>query len=1043
MSIHAMRRPVRRATALVVATAGVATGLIGQGLHPVGMARAQVLTPVSYTGGAYSQNFDTLPAAAPNGAFGGQAGASVVFTGSLVALTNPSLYASGVTPPTELVGWGFARIGGTGTSIAFRYDNGSQNSGAVYSYGTSGSSDRAFGSLASSTTVPRLGVVLVNNTSTTFNGFTLGFAAEQWRSSTSTQNRLEFGYAIGSSADDLLLGPQTPVTKFDASAFPPVTTNGPTNGNDPGNRKVVSPTPQVGGTFSWAPGQLLALTWSDFNDVGNDAGIGLDDLLFEAVVGFTPRNLVWVGGPGDGGNRWNTTSPHWSGDDNFYTEGPVGAVTLGDNVRFTGNAPGVIDIRPAGVSPNSLVVEGPANYTFSGGPIAGPTSLVKTGSGTLTLASPNTFSGGISVSGGTLEFSSDAQLGSGAVSVTDFAQLRATGPVNSGKVFSFIGAGGTLDTGPHEVRIASLNAGQVGAFVLPEVTKNGTGDLVVNTLFTAFGSRFAINAGRLVVQPASPGGTNSIGANFGDNFAGTLVLGDHMRLEIAAADGESRRISGGGQIVVRGGGRPAADSPFTSATLSQLVVVRGEVEIRNAVVVNPDNSPNFVVSLGATAGGGFVSTLTLNAPLTGNADVNFGSGVAGGAGSGIVDLRTPLAHTGRTLVNQAADGFVRLGTDNALPATTDLVFGNGTNNGTTGAIDLAGRTLSVASLRTLAGTLPTGPTSVAGIANSAGPATLEITGNQTTTYTGGIGSISPLNPLFGTSNTNISLRLTAAHTGHLTLTGTAGTVNYTGSTTVAGGKLTYTTPYRAASAAVSVSGNGQLEVAVPTARLGTPPVAFEAGSLTLAGNARFVVAPGSRSGGVNEQAVVVLGGLTVSDNAFLDLTNNDLIVRNGNLAQLRSLVRSWLVADGGLPGTIGLGSSSAFYPPQGAFTTLAVYDNSAGAIGNYNGVTVAPGDVIVKYTYVGDTDLSGSVDAADLARVLQGLNGGGSGWNFGDVNYDGVVDFTDLGRVLAALRGQGTPLGQSTLGSGGGAIPEPTALGLLALAVPLLSRRRR
>ncbi|MFN4244114.1 MAG: beta strand repeat-containing protein [Tepidisphaerales bacterium] len=1039
MFMPTSRKPVRRAQVLCVAAAGVATAVVG-------VARGQVLTPVSYTGGTYSQNFDTLPAASPSGAFGNAAGASVTFTTSLnepVALTNPAIYASSVTPPAELTGWGFARLGGTGSAVNFRFDNGGNNSGAVYSYGAQNSGDRALGSLASGTTIPRIGVVLINNTSTTFNGFTLGFAAEQWRSSTSTQNQLEFGFAVGSSADALFGGPMTPVSRFNAVAFPPVGTNGATNGNAPEFRRVLDPTPQVGGGFSWAPGQVLALTWSDVNDVGNDAGIGIDDLTFEAFFSFVPRDLVWAGGTGPTANAWDTTSPNWTGDASVYSEGTVGSATVGDNVRFTGNAPGVIAIRPAGVSPNSLVVEGNADYTFSGGPIGGATSLVKSGGGTLTLASPNSFAGGVQLTGGTLQFSDDAQLGTGAVSVTDFATLRATSPVVSGKVFSFVGAGGTFDTGPHTVRIATLSAGQVGAFVFPEVNKNGSGDLIVSTLFTAFGSRFSINGGRLVIQPAAPGSTNSIGANFGDNFAGTLVLDDHMRLEIAAADGESRRISGGGQVIVRGGGRPAADSAFTSATLSQLVVVRGEVDIRNAIVVNPDNNPNFVVSLGATAGGGFVSSLVLSAPLTGNTDVNFGSGVAGGAGGGIVDLRTPLQHTGRTLVNQAADGFVRIGTDNALPPTTDLIFGNGTNNGTTGAIDLAGRTLTVASLRTLAGTNPTGPTSVAGIANSAGAATLEITGSATTTYTGGIGSISPVNPLFGTPNTNISLRLTPAHTGHLTLTGTAGTVNYTGSTTVEGGKLTFATPYRSASSAVAVSGTGQLEIAVPTARLGTPPVAFEAGTVTLSGNARLTVAPGDRTGGINQQAVVIVSGLSVSGNAFVDLTNNDLIVRNGNLANLRSLVRSWLVADAGLPGSVGLGSSLAFYTAGGAFTTLAVYDNSAGLIGDYNGVSVSPSDVIVKYTYVGDTDLSGAVDAADLARVLQGYNGGGTGWNFGDVNYDGVVDDVDLGRVLAALRGQGAPLGQSTLGGGGGAIPEPASLGLLALAAPLMTRRRR
>jgi len=37
-------------------------------------------------------------------------------------------------------------------------------------------------------------------------------------------------------------------------------------------------------------------------------------------------------------------------------------------------------------------------------------------------------------------------------------------------------------------------------------------------------------------------------------------------------------------------------------------------------------------------------------------------------------------------------------------------------------------------------------------------------------------------------------------------------------------------------------------------------------------------------------------------------------------------------------------------------------------------------DALVKYTYIGDTDLNGFVDAADLANLVAGMNGGLHGW---------------------------------------------------------------
>jgi len=187
---------------------------------------------------------------------------------------------------------------------------------------------------------------------------------------------------------------------------------------------------------------------------------------------------------------------------------------------------------------------------------------------------------------------------------------------------------------------------------------------------------------------------------------------------------------------------------------------------------------------------------------------------------------------------------------------------------------------------------------------------------------------------------------------------------------------------------------------------------------------------------------------------FVDLTTNDLVVRSPNraaqvteLAAARDMVRGWYTSNGGLPGQVGLGTTAAFYNPLDAFVTLSVFDNDingdgVGEMATFNGFAVLSTDVIVKYTYLGDTNIDGVVDATDLARVLQGLQGLGTGWNFGDVDHDGVVTSFDLGRTLAALRGQGASLGFGA-GSGGGPIPEPSSLAGVVVAGALLGRRRR
>lgn len=201
-----------------------------------------------------------------------------------------------------------------------------------------------------------------------------------------------------------------------------------------------------------------------------------------------------------------------------------------------------------------------------------------------------------------------------------------------------------------------------------------------------------------------------------------------------------------------------------------------------------------------------------------------------------------------------------------------------------------------------------------------------------------------------------------------------------------------------------------------------------------------------RLGSSDATAPIVLGSVSIDPGTFLDLTGNDLIVRSGSVVAIRNLVRTFLTAAGGLPSSSGVGSSLVFYSAEGALTTLAVYDNAitGHTLSSFGGIPVNPTDVLVKYTYLGDTNLDGLVDAADLARILQGLNSGGTlgGWNFGDLNYDGIVDFGDLGRALAALRGQGSPLVHPP-GGGGSPIPEPASLGLLVPAALVIQRRAR
>lgn len=183
---------------------------------------------------------------------------------------------------------------------------------------------------------------------------------------------------------------------------------------------------------------------------------------------------------------------------------------------------------------------------------------------------------------------------------------------------------------------------------------------------------------------------------------------------------------------------------------------------------------------------------------------------------------------------------------------------------------------------------------------------------------------------------------------------------------------------------------------------------------------------------------------------MLDLQDNNMVVTGMTEGALRDMVAAWW--NKGSRDGLGLGSS---FSTTGfavgnldQLATLAVVGNSNGAGGvrrsDLDGVPVSAGDVLVKYTYIGDADLNGKVDTQDLAQLLTGLRGGLSGWWNGDNNYDGLVNGDDLANLLTVMRLQGAAFSGGSIGSGGGggSVPEPASATLLVVGALALTRRR-
>jgi len=148
-----------------------------------------------------------------------------------------------------------------------------------------------------------------------------------------------------------------------------------------------------------------------------------------------------------------------------------------------------------------------------------------------------------------------------------------------------------------------------------------------------------------------------------------------------------------------------------------------------------------------------------------------------------------------------------------------------------------------------------------------------------------------------------------------------------------------------------------------------------------------------------------LGTLTTTAGKF-DLTDNDLIVTNSSYTNIRSQIVA--ARTGGTWSGNGLTSSAAAarVPKNTTLGTLTGAELISLGQTTFDGFTVAPTDVLVKYTYYGDTDFSGIVDFDDYSRTDNGFNNHASTWFRGDFDYNGQVDFDDYSLIDLAFNTQ-------------------------------------
>jgi len=523
-------------------------------------------------------------------------------------------------------------------------------------------------------------------------------------------------------------------------------------------------------------------------------------------------NTIFLSGDGTAslpGNMVNFSSLI-KNDSGFWTlTGTITGVTLADvqqgTLALTGNNTnytGQVLVEPAGtlqaraqslpptVTDNGLVrFAQPDDGTYAG-LLSGTGAVEKTGAGVLTLApvaaAGNTYSGGTTITQGTVAIAADNALGAAIGGLTfngGTLQLNQTLNLAGTRAISINAPGGTINT---QAFSTTISQGVAGAGAL---TKTGSGTLTMTGANTYAGGT---NIAGGTLQLGSGGTSGSIVGDVANN--GALVFD---RADAVAFPGT---ISGSGSVMQAGSGTTilTANNTYTGGT----TISAGTLQLGN----------------GGTSGS-IVGDVANNSALVFNrSDVSSYGGVISGVGSvtqggsGTTVLSGDSTYTGGTTI---AAGTLQLGDG----GTSGSIVGDVANDGSL----IVNRSDLVTFPGLISGT---------GSVTQAGAGTTVLTGDSTytggTSITGGtlqLGDGGTSGSILGDITNNGSLVFNRSDTvtfpgiisgsGELTQAGAGTTVlnadnPFTGATTVATGTLAIGDAQHANAA---LSGNGAVTVA--------------------------------------------------------------------------------------------------------------------------------------------------------------------------------------------------------------------------------------
>ncbi|EKB9497459.1 autotransporter-associated beta strand repeat-containing protein [Salmonella enterica] len=668
------------------------------------------------------------------------------------------------------------------------------------------------------------------------------------------------------------------------------------------------------------------------------------------------------------------------------------------------------------------------------------TSLIKQGAGTLILNAENTYTGGTTISGGTLVATNVDALGSG--DVTDDATLE----LNTGGTFdnAISGSGQVVKSGDDVLTLSGANSysgGTLisdGTLVASNVEALGSGDVTNDAVLELnTGGTFdnAISGSGQVVKSGDDALTLS-GAN--TYSGGTLISGgtlvasnvealgtgdvtDNAVLELNTGGTFDNVISGSGQVVKSGD---------DALTLSGSNTYTGGTTINDGTLIATS-----VEALGT-------GDVTNDAVLALNTGGDFANNI-GGTGSVVksgdetLTLSGSNTYTGGTLISSGtlvANDVNALGTGDVTDNATLMLNTGGdfiNNIGGTGRVEKSGDdTLTLSGSNTYTGgTLINGGTLVANDVNALG------TGDITDNATLALNAVGDFNNAISGSG-----KVEKSGDGTLTLSGSN---TYTGGTTISGGTLVATSVDALGTGDVTdnatlelntggdftnnIGGTGRVEKSGDDALALSGANSYTGGTLISSGTLVATNVDALGSGDVTDNATLELNTGGTFDNAIsgsgqVEKSGDDVLTLSG----ANSYSGGTLISDGTLVASNveALGTGDVTDNATLEMNTGGDFINNIGGTGRVeksgdDALTLSGSNTYTGGTTINDgtliatsVDALGSGDVTDNATLE--LNTGGDFTN----NIGGTGRVEKSGDGTLTLSGSNTYTGGTTINDG-------------------------